>query len=79
MSRLYDDRASTSSGWFGIAAALYAVERTVVRPALAWRQRRATYRELTALDDRQLADIGLSRSDLEIAILSPGGTPSNRL
>lgn len=34
----------------------YAVE--------AWRQRRATYGELSALDDRLLADIGIQRSDI---------------
>jgi uncharacterized protein YjiS (DUF1127 family) len=78
MSRLYDDRASASNGWFGLAAALYAVERKFVRSALAWRRQRVTYRELAALDDRQLADIGLSRSDLDIASFAPGQAPSNR-
>ncbi len=77
MSRFYDDRASASNGWLGLAAALDVVERKFVRPALAWRRKRATYRELTALDDRQLADIGLSRSDLDIASFVPGRAPSN--
>lgn len=30
----------------------------------AWRQRRATFGELNALDDRLLSDIGISRSDI---------------
>jgi len=79
MSRFYDDRVSASHGLFGIAAVLYAVEQKIVRPALDWRRKRATYRELTALDDRQLADIGLCRSDVEIATFVPGGAPSNRV
>lgn len=79
MSRFYDDRASASHGWSGIAAALYAAERKLVRPVLSWYQKHATYRELTALDDRQLADIGLCRSDLAVAMSVPGRTPSNRV
>jgi uncharacterized protein YjiS (DUF1127 family) len=79
MSRFYDQRASASNGWFGIAAALHAAERNFVRPLLAWHQKRATYRELMALDDRQLADIGVSRSDLDIVSFVPGRPPSNRV
>jgi uncharacterized protein YjiS (DUF1127 family) len=30
----------------------------------AWRQRRRAYDELYALDDRSLADIGISRSEI---------------
>jgi uncharacterized protein YjiS (DUF1127 family) len=30
----------------------------------AWRQRRATYSELNALDDRLLADLGIQRADI---------------
>ncbi len=40
----------------GLKKLAYAVE--------AWRQRRATYGELVALDDRLLADIGIHRSDI---------------
>ena len=40
----------------GLKAVAYAVE--------GWRQRRATYGELTALDDRLLADIGIQRADI---------------
>jgi len=77
MSRFYEERASASNGWSGIAAALSAAERNFVRPVLAWLQKRATYRELMALDDRQLADIGVSRSDLDIVSFVPGRRPSN--
>ncbi|MBM3549301.1 MAG: DUF1127 domain-containing protein [Alphaproteobacteria bacterium] len=40
----------------GLKAVAYAVE--------GWRQRRATYGELTQLDDRLLADIGIQRADI---------------
>jgi len=36
----------------------------VGRALAAWARRRATYRELESLDDRTLADIGLTRYDL---------------
>jgi uncharacterized protein YjiS (DUF1127 family) len=78
MSRFYDDRASVSNGWLGLAAALEVVDRKLVRPALDWHRKRATYRELTALDDHQLADIGLSRSDLDIASFVPSRASSHR-
>ena len=40
----------------GLKKVAYAVE--------SWRQRRATYGELTSLDDRLLSDIGIQRGDI---------------
>jgi uncharacterized protein YjiS (DUF1127 family) len=40
----------------GLKKVAYAIE--------AWRQRRATYGELSALDDRLLADLGIQRADI---------------
>lgn len=40
----------------GLKQVAYAVE--------GWRQRQATYAELSALDDRLLADLGIQRSDI---------------
>jgi uncharacterized protein YjiS (DUF1127 family) len=40
----------------GLKAVAYAIE--------GWRQRRPTYGELSALDDRLLADIGIQRADI---------------
>ena len=38
---------------------------SVVRVIRRWHQREQIRRELAAMDDRQLADIGLSRGDIE--------------
>lgn len=40
----------------GLKKVAYVVE--------SWRQRRATYGELTSLDDRLLSDIGIHRADI---------------
>jgi uncharacterized protein YjiS (DUF1127 family) len=45
--------------------------RSLVGRALARRRSQVTYRELLALDDRQLADIGLARGEIaEVALIS---------
>jgi uncharacterized protein YjiS (DUF1127 family) len=38
--------------------------KTLAHTIESWRQRRATFGELSALDDRLLADIGVQRSDI---------------
>ncbi len=38
--------------------------KKVARTVESWRQRRATFGELSALDDRLLADIGVRRADI---------------
>ncbi len=37
-----------------------------------WRSRERARRELNSLDDRQLADIGLSRADIEAVVSGAG-------
>ena len=78
MSRLYSERAVLSPGSFGFATLFDALDRHVVRPVLSWHHKRITQRELMALDDRQLTDIGLSRGDLEGPAFTPNRVPSNR-
>jgi uncharacterized protein YjiS (DUF1127 family) len=48
----------------------------------AWRQREQAYRELSALDDRSLADIGISRAEIPYLVakkparaVPPSGAP----
>jgi uncharacterized protein YjiS (DUF1127 family) len=78
MSRYYSERAVLSPGSFGLRALFDATDRYVVRPVLAWRHNRITQRELMALDDRQLADIGLSRGEIDGAAFDPRRIASNR-
>jgi uncharacterized protein YjiS (DUF1127 family) len=52
----YIHKAATRlSGWIG---------RALVAPLAAMRRRQREYQELTNLDDRTLADIGISRGDI---------------
>jgi uncharacterized protein YjiS (DUF1127 family) len=78
MFRPYDEKANVATGSSGIGSFLDALDQRFVQPVLLWRHQRKTQRELMALDDRQLADIGLSRSDIDVAAFAPGRVPSHR-
>jgi len=78
MSRSYTERAILTPGSFGLGGFFEAIEQHVVRPVLTWHHHRVTQRELMTLDDRQLADIGLSRGEIEGAAFDPRRTASNR-
>jgi len=41
-----------------------------------WRKRRAAIAELHALEDRQLADIGIGRSEIESVVYFAGNDPT---
>jgi hypothetical protein len=47
-------------------------------PYQVWREYQATYRELSALDDRMLADIGISRTDIP-RVAAGRWVPENRV
>jgi uncharacterized protein YjiS (DUF1127 family) len=78
MSRYLSERAILSPGSFGLGALFERIDRLAIRPVLAWYHQRVTQRELMALDDHQLADIGLSRGEIDSAIFNPRRTTSNR-
>jgi uncharacterized protein YjiS (DUF1127 family) len=62
----------------GIAAALRAVVKPVVTRVKAWATEQATRDELLALDERTLADIGLTRGDIP-RVAAGLWVPENRL
>jgi uncharacterized protein YjiS (DUF1127 family) len=71
MSYLSDDRAAplpAGSAGGTIRTVFRALNRYLVQPLLALHRARVAYRQLTALDDRQLADIGLHRSEITQAL-----------
>ena len=62
-----------------IASKLASLTRTLTAARLAgWYRSHVTYRELMGLDDRQLADIGLSRGEIDGALANPRRIASNR-
>jgi uncharacterized protein YjiS (DUF1127 family) len=76
MSRTYIDRPASLS-LSGITASVARAGTGLVRGIIEWQRRQRTYRELKALDDRQLADIGVNRGDIEIAVCTARRSPQD--
>jgi hypothetical protein len=64
--------AALGAGWRGIRRGLSGLagvaERCLLAPLLGRSERRRALTELAAMDDRLLADIGLRRGDIELAV-----------
>jgi uncharacterized protein YjiS (DUF1127 family) len=62
--------------WLAHRAAAIAGERW--RAYADWRERRAAVKELAALDDRTLRDLGLTRSEIEFVVRRDSARSSER-
>lgn len=59
IDRVADESVGGKGEWFVLSLVAY-----IGRAIASWAHKRAAFRSLMALDDRMLADIGLSRSDI---------------
>lgn len=67
MSAVYDERKTPLFAPSAPVSGFIRLARVFSSRILAWRRYQVTYRKLAELDDRQLADIGLGRGELEAA------------
>jgi uncharacterized protein YjiS (DUF1127 family) len=74
-SVVYPLRAALGSG-AAVAEAVIAKASKWWRAYALWRERKVAARELHALDDRTLKDIGVSRSEIEWVVRGPHPTRS---
>jgi len=59
------DTSRTTYGSASIASRIFGSLNTVLASIIAWNDARVTRNALSSLTDRELADIGLSRSDID--------------
>ena len=59
------DTSRTTYGSATAASRFFAAIGAVIASVVAWNDARVTRNALTALTDRELEDIGLSRADIE--------------
>lgn len=64
MSSVYEGRTTPLFVGRHVTAPVGEALGALLRPVLAWSRRRATERALGALDDQQLRDVGVARSDI---------------
>lgn len=54
---------------------LRALLRAIIAPVRRWHRRNQAYRQLASLDDRMLADIGITRADIPVLVRNWDGEP----
>ncbi|RLJ99010.1 DUF1127 domain-containing protein [Ruegeria conchae] len=59
------DTTRTTTGSFGLVGRIGATFATVVSTVVEWNDARVTRNALNGLTDRELADIGLCRGDID--------------
>lgn len=66
------DTTRTAQGTSGLIGRIGALINSLTATVMVWNDARITRKSLSALTDRELADIGLTRGDVEaISIDSP--------
>jgi uncharacterized protein YjiS (DUF1127 family) len=60
------DTTRTTYGSASAASRFFSMINTAVAAVVAWNDARATRNALSSLTDRELADIGLNRSDIDM-------------
>jgi len=59
------DTTRSAQGTTGLIGRIGALAHTITANVMAWNDARVTRKALGALSDRELADIGLSRGDVD--------------
>ncbi|TNJ42040.1 DUF1127 domain-containing protein [Phaeobacter sp. B1627] len=59
------DTTRTAQGTSGLIGRIGALGHSIIAAILAWNDVRMTRKVLSALTDRELSDIGLTRGDLD--------------
>lgn len=62
------DTTRFAQGSFGLVGRIAALGSIIANAFAAWNDARATRNALTALSDRELEDIGMSRADIDAVI-----------
>ncbi len=60
------DTSRTTYGSASVASRLFGLVNAAISSVIAWNESRVTRNALSALTDRELEDIGLSRADIDL-------------
>ena len=71
--------ASTVAALLSLGQALGTAFRAIIEPLRKYLERANLYEQLMAMDDHQLADIGITRGDIPSIVAGTGRRPSLRI